>query len=156
MKTNRWLFLITVIFVLALTAACGGSAEPTPADIPPVEEAAPPTDAPVEEVIPPTDAPAPATTESEFPLPDDVDAGSVTDMGNGTINFQTSLSLPDAVTFYRFAFMDLGYTEREINTSITETGFSMVFDGHASGKAIVIQGTDFNGSININIRFDDV
>ena len=156
MKTNRWFFL-TVIFVLALTAACGGGAEPTPADIPPVEEAAPPTDAPpVEEVVPPTDAPAPVTTESEFPLPDDVDAGSVTDMGNGTINFQTSLSLPDAVTFYRFAFMDLGYTEREINTSITETGFSMVFDGHASGKAIVIQGTDFNGSININIRFDDV
>jgi len=149
---KRWVFLI-LIFVLVLTAACRGGETPASVDEPQsVEEAAPPaTEAPAQENALPA-----AGTESEFPLPDDVDANSVMDLSDGAINFQTSLSLPDAVTFYRFAFIDLGYVEREILTSVEDAGFSVVFDGHASGKAIVVQGVDLGGSVNINIRFEDV
>jgi hypothetical protein len=33
----------------------------------------------------------------------------------------------------------------------------MVFDGHAKGQAIVIQGVDLGNSMtNVNIRFEDV
>ena len=78
-------------------------------------------------------------------------------MGNGAINFQATMSLKDVIAFYREAFAKAGYKERSINTAITDTTFSMVFDGHASGKAIVIQGVDLGGgNTNINIRFEDV
>ncbi len=154
MYKKRWLFL-ALIFTLALTAACGsgGDATTAPVEEAPVEEAAPlaAEEAPVEEEAPPA-----AEIESDFPIPDDVDAGSVMDMGDGAINFQTSLSLPDAVTFYRFAFTELGYTEREILTTVEDAVFSIVFDGHPSGKAIVIQGVNLGESMNINIRFEDV
>ena len=155
MNKRYWLFLV-LIFILALSTACGGGEPPAPVDAPPVEELAPPDAPPVEEVLPPTDAPAPAATENEFPLPDDVDAGSVTKLENESINFQTSLSVPDAVTFYRFAFMGLGYVEREILTSVEDAAFSIVFDGHPSGKAIVVQGVNLGESVNINIRFEDI
>ena len=157
MHKKTWLFLV-VIFVFVLSA-CGGGEAPAPApaeEAPAVEEAEP-----VEEVASPTEAPVeveeeapPAVVESEFPLPDDVE--SVTDLGNGSITFSTSFSLPDAVSFYRFAFIDLGYTEREINTSITETVFSMVFDGHESGKAIVIQGLILGDNVQITLRYEDM
>jgi predicted outer membrane repeat protein len=88
-------------------------------------------------------------------MPDDV--SNLTDTGGGAINFQTSISLEDAIVFYRAEFSEAGYVERDINTAITETTFSMVFDGHASGEAIVIQGVDLgDGSTNISIRFEDV
>jgi hypothetical protein len=33
----------------------------------------------------------------------------------------------------------------------------MVWDGHPSGKAIVVQGVDLgDGSVNVNIRLEDV
>jgi hypothetical protein len=152
MHKKRWLFLV-LVFVLALTTACGGGASAPVEEAPAVEEAAPPAaeEAPAQEEAPPA-----AKMETEFPLPEDVDASTVIDLGDGAINFQTTLTLPDAVSFYRFAFADLGYVERDINTSIEDTTFSMVFDGHASGIAIVIQGVDLGESVNINIRFEDI
>ncbi len=91
---------------------------------------------------------------TEFPLPPKV--SNFTDLGDGAINFQTDMNLTDTIAFYREAFTQLGYTERTINTAITDTTFSMVFDGHASGKAIVIQGVDLGGSTNVNIRFEAI
>jgi hypothetical protein len=93
--------------------------------------------------------------KTEFPLPENI--SNFTDLGNGAINFQTNLSITDAIAFYRDAFSKAGYTEREINTAITDETFNLVFDGHASGKAIVVQGVDLGaGSINISIRLEDV
>jgi len=46
--------------------------------------------------------------------------------------------------------------EREINTTIEDATFSMVFDGPPSGKAIVIQGVNLGEAVNINIRFEDI
>jgi len=102
-----------------------------------------------------TQASEPKKYDTEFPLPADI--SGFTDMGNGTINFQAKISVKDAIAFYRDNFAKAGYKERAINTAITDTTFSLVFDGHASGKAIVVQGVDLGGgSVNINIRFENV
>jgi len=133
MNIKRWLYVL-MILSLALTSACGGGKTSTSAE----------------------ESPATTGTEFEFPLPDDVDASAVMDLGDGAINLQTTLSLPDAVSFYRSAFVELGYIERELLTSIEDTAFSIVFDGHPNGKAIVVQGVDLDDSVNINLRFEDI
>ena len=93
--------------------------------------------------------------DSQFPMPDD--AINVINMGNDVTNFQTKLSLEEGMKFYRDQFGALGYTEREILTTTSATTFSMVFDGHESGKAIVVQGVDLgDGTINISISLQDV
>ena len=93
--------------------------------------------------------------DTEFPLPSKVD--SFTKLENGSINYQTSMKLTEVVQFYRDAFKNAGYTEREILTTIDDTTFSIVWDGHPSGKAIVVQGVDLgNGNVNVNVRFEDV
>lgn len=92
--------------------------------------------------------------ESEFPLPDG--AVNVQDLG-GTTNFQVKMTLDEAIKFYQEALTKEGYTERPILHVTSETTFSMVFDGHESGKAIVVQGVDMgDGTVNVNIRLEDV
>jgi hypothetical protein len=96
-----------------------------------------------------------STYNAKFPLPSSV--SNFANTGNGSINFQTDMSLKDTIAFYREAFGKAGLTERTINTSITATTFSMVFDGDPSGQAIVIQGLDLgNGKTNVNIRYEKV
>lgn len=93
--------------------------------------------------------------DTNFPLPDNV--SNFTDMGKDTINFQTTLSIQEAVSFYRDAFGQQGLTERTITTAITDTTFSLVFDGDPSGQAVVVQGVDLgSGRTNVNIRYEDV
>ncbi|HET6847180.1 MAG TPA: hypothetical protein VFH29_10125 [Anaerolineales bacterium] len=92
---------------------------------------------------------------TKFPLPSSV--SNFTATGDSAINFQTKVGLSDTIAFYRGEFAKRGLTERTINTSITDTTFSLVFDGDPSGKAIVVQGVDLgNGSTNVNIRYEDV
>ena len=96
-----------------------------------------------------------ANYNTKFPLPGGV--SDFMDMGNGSINFQTDMSLKDTIAFYRDAFTKEGLTERTANTAITGTTFSMVFDGDPSGQAVVIQGVDLgNGKTNVNIRHEKV
>ena len=167
MNKNRWVFAL--ILLLLASFACNfltGAKKDAPA----VEQAAP-TQAlenqePLE--IPTLPEPEAVATDvqklpdlsgsdvkTEFPLPADV--SDVMDLGNGGINFQTKISIKDAIAFYRENFSKQGYKEREINAAITDLTFSLVFDGHTSGKAIVVQGVDLgSGSININIRFESL
>ena len=92
---------------------------------------------------------------TKFPMPDNV--SNFTNTGNGSINFQTNMSLKDTIQFYRDAFTKEGLTERTANTAITDTTFSLVFDGDPSGQAIVVQGVDLgNGKTNVNIRYENV
>ena len=92
---------------------------------------------------------------TKFPMPGNV--SNLTDTGNGSINFQTNMSLKDTIQFYRDAFTKKGLTERTVNTAITDTTFSLVFDGDPSGQAIVVQGVDLgNGKTNVNIRYENV
>jgi hypothetical protein len=93
--------------------------------------------------------------QTDFPVPDD--ASNMINMGNDIVNFQTKLSLDDAIKFYRDEFGKLGYTERDLLTATSDTTFSMVFDGHESGKAITVQGVDLgDGSVNISIALVDL
>ena len=93
--------------------------------------------------------------DSEFPMP--ADATNVVNMGNSVLNFQTDLTLDEAMSFYRDELGKLGYTERSLLTVTSDATFSMVFDGHESGKAIAVQGVDLgDGTINISISLQDV
>jgi len=107
---------------------------------------------------PQQDAPAPSGSgkyETVFPMPPEVE--NFMDLGDDAINYQTSMKLDDVVAFYRGEFESAGYDERDITTVINEDTFSIVWDGHPSGKAIVVQGVDLgNGTTNVNVRFEDV
>lgn len=93
--------------------------------------------------------------ENEFPLPPNIE--NYMDLGTGGINYQTTMSLNEVVNFYRGAFKDAGYDERDITTVVNDTTFSIVWDGHPSGQAIVVQGVDLgDGTVNVNVRFEDV
>jgi hypothetical protein len=119
--------------------------EPSPTD---TSEA---VSAPTETSVGTGDA-TPATA-SAFPLPDD--AKNVVQAG-GTTNFQTGLSLKDALAFYQDAFTKKGYTERTLLHVVSDTTFSIVFDGDPSGQATVVQAVDLSGSTNINIRLESI
>ncbi|MDP1624265.1 MAG: hypothetical protein Q8L64_00695 [bacterium] len=91
---------------------------------------------------------------NEFPIPDG--AMNITEAG-GTLLFQVKMSLNDAADFYLTELAAMGYKERPILTVIEVSTFSMVFDGHESGNAIVVQGVDLgDGTVNISIRLEDV
>jgi hypothetical protein len=95
------------------------------------------------------------SSNTKFPLPASVK--NLTQSSNGEVNFQTSLSLKDTISFYRDALIKAGLKERTENAAITDTTFSMVFDGDPSGKAVVVQGVDLgNGATNVNIRYESV
>ena len=96
----------------------------------------------------------PESYDYDFPTPPDTQ--NLMEMGTGGINFQTTMSLVEVVAFYRDAFENAGYDERDILTVINDTTFSIVWDGHPSGQAIVVQGVDLgDGTVNVNIRFED-
>jgi|SRR5215207_9717744 len=96
-----------------------------------------------------------ATSDSGFPMT--ADAFNVTELGDGSLLYYTKLSQEDVMAFYRAEYTSQGYTEREILTVVSEGVFSMVFDGDASGKAVVIQSVDLNdGSRTVSIRLEAV
>lgn len=169
MNKKPWIYALGLLVIASL--ACNfisgaGKKEATPqsgAGKPLVTAAAGTDDTTEVPNIVPSTAEAPATGEAgtgtnsnttEFPLPTDIT--NFVDLGDGWINFQANMSVKDAIAFYRDSFARQGYKEREVNTAITDTTFSLVFDGHASGKAIVVQGVDVGGAVNVNIRFEDL
>ena len=96
-----------------------------------------------------------ATSDSGFPMT--ADAFNITELGDGSLLYYTKLSLEDVMAFYRAEYISQGYTEREVVTAVEDGTFSMVFDGDASGKAVVIQSVDLgDGSRTVSIRFEDV
>ena len=95
------------------------------------------------------------TSDSGFPIT--ADAFNVTELGDGSLLYYTKLSLEDVMAFYRAEYTSQGYTEREILTEVSNGTFNMVFDGDASGKAVVIQSVDLgDGSRTVSIRLEEV
>lgn len=92
--------------------------------------------------------------KSEFPVPQDVK--NVTNLDNSVINFQTKLSIKESMDFYKSEFTKINLTERTITTSVTNTTFSMVFDGAANGQAVVVQGVTIENKTNISIRYEKI
>jgi hypothetical protein len=128
MKRTRSYIILVAIALLATACAGGGGAT--------------------------TYGTAGGSNATDFPLPASV--SNFTKTGDTGINFQTALSLQDALAFYRDAFTQAGLTERTINTAITDTTFSVVFDGDPGGKAIVVQGVSLgNSATNVNVRYED-
>ena len=96
-----------------------------------------------------------ATSDSGFPMT--ADAFNVTELGDGNLLYYTKLSQDEVMAFYRAEYTSQGYTEREILTVVSNGTFSMVFDGDASGKAVVIQSVDLgDGSRTVSIRLEEV
>lgn len=95
-----------------------------------------------------------SANKSIFPLPSSVE--NFTKAADEAVNFQTTLPIKQAEEFYRAELTKMNLKERTINTSVTDTTFSMVFDGYSNGKAIVVQGVDIAGKTNINIRFEKI
>ena len=125
--------------------------EEEPAEVPMEEPAEVPIEEPAEA---PTEEPAaPLSVGIDFVMPED--ASNLMQIGDGTINFQTSLSIPDVISFYRFALIELNYTEREVLTTLDDMSFNIVFDGHESGLAIIIQGFKMDTKVNVSIRLGD-
>ncbi len=153
MKYYR-IYLVIALLVLASLAcqALTGSPE-EPSGVPPAVESTDP------DVTEPSSTDADnsntdGTIDTEFPTT--ADAYNITDV-NGTLLFYTKLSLEETMEFYRDEYAARGYTEREILTVVSDGTFSMVFDGDASGSAVVIQSVDLgDGSRTVSIRLEDV
>jgi hypothetical protein len=92
-------------------------------------------------------------SDAPFPLTDDADI--LVESPENYV-YGTKLSIDETVEFYRSEFKNLGFSERDLLTSIVDDSFSMVFDGHPSGQAILVQGTDFGDSISVSIQFQDI
>ena len=147
MKNKRLILVFAVLLITALACGFFGSGGAAP-------EEAPSGDSGElqQEALPPSDS---GNYDTVFPLPPDVE--NFMDLGDDSINYQTSMNLDDVVAFYRGEFESAGYDERDITTVINDDTFSIVWDGHPSGKAIVVQGVDLgNGTVNVNVRFEDV
>lgn len=159
-KARLWIILV---LLTAVTLACSLptiGATPTPAEDAVSATAEAPDEEPTAEEVEAeptkdTGSDSGKTYDTEFPLPDDV--SNFTALADGMINFQTKMSLNDALDFYKEALTNEGYTERSLLTVTSDTTFSTVFDGHKSGKAIVIQAVDLGGgNLNISIRLEAI
>ncbi|MBI3160252.1 MAG: hypothetical protein HYZ26_11705 [Chloroflexi bacterium] len=94
--------------------------------------------------------------ETGIPLPN---VGAISNIAfeNGTLNFQVEADFEIVVEYYRKAALAAALTERELNTVVTNNSASLVFDGHASGSALVIQIVDLgDGKVNVNVRLEDI
>ena len=155
---KKYSILLAIVALVLASLACqaimgGGDSGFNPPEVPPVDggDVEAPTATPVT-----TDGDnITIGSDSEFPMP--ADATNVVNMGNTVINFQTKLSLDEAMSFYRDEFGKSGYTERSELTVTAGGTFSMVFDGHESGQAVTVQGVDFgDGTVNISITLVDI
>lgn len=72
------------------------------------------------------------------------------------INFQTPLSLSEAVAFYRQTLTQRNLSEWTEATRITDTTFNLVFRGASNGQALVVQGVTFGTVTNVNIHFESL
>jgi len=176
-KIHRPLIVITILLLASLacnTLLGGGALDPIPTPTPLPDLILEITDTPASDGgggNEPTAIPEVATSEvaatpddsgsgggggcqSEFPVPDD--AQNCIEAG-GTLNFQTATSLTDTLKFYEDGLAGQGLTERELLHVVSDTTFSIVYDGHASGKSVVVQAVDLgSGSTNVNIRLETV
>lgn len=156
MKHYRILIAITVLVLasLACNALAGGGDESQDTQAIP----AVPTLEQVDPIVPPSsndNGSSDGKVSTDFPVTDD--AFNFTDVGDGSILYFTKMSSEDVLKFLRAEYTAKGYTERDILTTVFDGGFSIVFDGDPSGKAVVIQSVDIgDGSRTVAIRLEDV
>jgi hypothetical protein len=93
----------------------------------------------------------------DFVLTDDAIQVMVFGTGDAvTVNFQTALSVSDAMNYMQTALSAKGLSEDPLLTVFTTDTFSMVFNGADNGKMVVVQGVKLaEGQTNINIRYEE-
>jgi hypothetical protein len=145
-------FSVLLLASLACQTLSGGNGG---GDQPAVATNAGDSNPPVEATTDPGSVGSAATSDSGFPIT--ADAFNITELGDGSLLYYTKLSLEEVMAFYRAEYTSQGYTEREILTVVSDGTFSMVFDGDASSKAVVIQSVDLgDGSRTVSIRLEAV
>lgn len=92
-----------------------------------------------------------------FPIPQgEISMFMETNKGE-SLNFQVQMPMTEALEFYKQELIKKGLTERTLNTAVTDSTFSIVYDGSENSKAVVVQGVKLEeNKTNINIRFEEV
>ena len=92
---------------------------------------------------------------ADFPMTQD--AFNLANIGDGSLVYQTQMSIEDVMKFYRAAYAAKGYIERKELTRISDGNFKMAFDGDPSGQVVVVHSEDLgDGSLLITVRLEDV
>jgi hypothetical protein len=80
-----------------------------------------------------------STVSGDSPFPVASDATNVVGTSD-SVTFQTKLSSDEVIKFYQDEFGKKGYTEDKTMAINFNGAFTMGFDGHESGKKIIIGG----------------
>jgi CHAT domain-containing protein len=89
-----------------------------------------------------------------FPVPDGAQNYRQSDDRN--FNFETSMSLTEAIAFYRQAFRAEGYREDSARASIDKQSFLLVFHGPWKDQELFVNGADSGGSRTISVALSAV
>jgi len=93
--------------------------------------------------------------DTVFPMPPDVQ-NFMGQGGETQVNFQTSLTLEELLSFYRTELGSIGLVERTLLTVTSDQMFSIAFDGWPNGQALVIQSVDLGALRNVSMRFENI
>ena len=92
---------------------------------------------------------------ADFPMTQD--AFNLANIGDGSLVYQTQMSVEDVMKFYRAAYAAKGYVERKELTRVSDGNFQITFDGDPSGQVVVVQSEDLgDGSLLITVRLEDI
>ena len=148
------IFLVLALFVLASLALVflnrrNELSRVHEAATEPVVDMTEPTASPDAEIIPVEAIPA------DFPMTQD--AVNLANIGDGSLVYQTQMSIEDVMNFYRAAYAAKGYIERKELTTVSNGNFKIAFSGDPGGQAVVVQSEDLgDGSLLITVRLEDI
>jgi hypothetical protein len=147
MKKYNILLAITALIIASL--ACQTIMGGGPNDLPNV----PPVDSGDTTVPSDSTGPGDITVGGESPFPTTSDAFNVFSTSE-TVTYQSNMSSDEIIQFYKDEFGKLGYTEDSSMEANFQGIFTMGFDGHESGRKIVVAGAPLNdGSIQVTLAF---
>lgn len=145
MKKYSILLAITALIIASLacqTIMGGGNSVPDDVQIEPL----PPVDSGGGDI---PNIPDVSVGESPFPVTSD--AFNVFSTSE-TVTYQSNLSSDEIIQFYQDEFGKMGYTENASMTANFQGIFTMGFDGHESGRLIVIAGAPLDdGSVQVTL-----
>jgi len=152
MNTKSLSIFFAVVMILISSMACsliGGSNEN---EVPAGEVDQGEVESQPAEAITQPDNAAPSDMTSAFPLPDTT---KIIQSDDELVVATVNMPLQNIVEFYRKELKKQGLVEDQLLTSITETTFSLVFEGTSNGKSLVVQGTDIgNSSVAFSVRYE--
>jgi hypothetical protein len=129
-----------------LITSCPSAIAASPPAIPTLQASAVPRSQP---------SPKQSAADANLPMPDDArNISRLPSPGTGSVNFQTNLSLQDALAFYRQRMAQRGLRERTAHT--TASTFTISFEGWPNSNArLIVEGTDLGGvATNVNLHFE--